>query len=365
MIPSTPQASEAEYSALRAFVPFSALTDDHIRVLLRDRCAFEPLCKGQVLFRAGDSDPHACYLISGTLLLDDGERQRQVEAGSPEAAMPLADEVPRRETAIALSDCSIARFDRAWLEGMVCWDQAAHYVLLDICGSRELAEDVPWMTTLLRSNLFYKVPPFHLREVLSRFQPVLVEAGEVIVRQGELGDCCYVIKEGEAEVTRSSDGRQRPERLAVLGAGRCFGEDALLQASPRNATVTMLSSGVLMRLDKQDFYTLLREPGAQALPLAELEAMADAQWLDVRTDEEYESGHRPGALQMPLRLLKLKARGLDPQRTYIAYCDTGRRSAAAAHLLSRDGLRVLALAGGIKGLPPAARQAFQTTGERH
>ncbi len=363
MTQSANVASTEERNLLRAFVPFNALTDDHISVMLRDRCAFEHICRGQVLFSSGDYDNVACYLVAGQVVLNDGEQRRVVHAGSPEAAMPLGDERPRRETAVAVTDCTIARFDRDWLEGIVCWDQAAHYIILDICGSRDLDEDAEWMVTLLRSNLFYKVPPVNIREVLSRFSPVLVEAGQVVVRQGEIGDCCYVIKEGEAEVTRSTDGRSRPQRLAILGPGRCFGEDALLLSNPRNATVTMLGNGVLMRLDKQDFYTLLREPKVAALTLDELAMEDDLVWLDVRTSEEYEEGHRSGCMQMPLRLLKLKSRMLDPSRRYVAYCDTGRRSVAAAHLLQQDGFNVVAMRGGIKGLPLVQRSAFSALAE--
>lgn len=362
MSASTAMVSDAERNLLRAFVPFNALTDDHISVMLRDRCAFEPVCRGQVLFRAGDLDGESCYLVAGSVTLSDGKNSRVVEAGSPEAAMPLGDERPRRESAEALTDCTIARFNRDWLESIVCWDQSAHYIILDILGSRALDDDAEWMVTLLRSNLFYKVPPVNIREVLSRFSPVLVEPGQVVVRQGELGDCCYVIKEGEAEVVRSADGRSRQERLAVLGPGRCFGEDALLLSNPRNATVSMLSSGVLMRLDKQDFYTLLREPKVAAQSLDELECQPDLVWLDVRTCEEFEAGHRPGAMEMPLRLLKLKSRLLQPGQRYATYCDTGRRAVASAHLLQQDGFNVVALRGGIKGLPLARRAAFAEVG---
>ena len=77
--------------------------------------------------------------------------------------------------------------------------------------------------------------------------------GDTIVNQGEAGDYYYVLTEGEARVTRTVE-------LATLEPGRSFGEEALLSGSKRNASVTMLTDGVVMRLSKDDFNELLKEP---------------------------------------------------------------------------------------------------------
>ena len=84
--------------------------------------------------------------------------------------------------ATAIDDCQIIRFASARLDAMLAWDQAASYIILDITGQRDLDEDADWMLTLLRSNMFYKVPPMNIREILSRFRPQFAHSGEVIVR---------------------------------------------------------------------------------------------------------------------------------------------------------------------------------------
>lgn len=346
---------------LRTFVPINALTEDHLAVMLRDRVVEEHACTGQRLFELGDSDGQYVFLLSGRVRLEDSTGKCQwLQAGDPAAAFPLADEQPRALRAVVEQDVSLVRLERNWLDNLVCWDQTAQYIMLDIATRRELDEDVAWMSTLLRSNLFYKVPPNNIREVLGRFEPVLMDAGQVVLRQGELGDCCYVIKEGEVEVSRSEDGRSRPVPIATLGPGRCFGEDALVYSASRNATVTMLTDGVLMKLDKQAFYLLLREPNVQTLPLEGClqQEKEGAVWLDVRSQEEFERGHLQDALHMPLRLLPLKQRLLKPGRTYLAYCDNGLRSAVVSHVLAREGLTVLPLRGGVRGLPADTRHTF-------
>jgi rhodanese-related sulfurtransferase len=243
---------------------------------------------------------------------------------------------------------------------MMCWDQAASYIALDISSQRELDEDTDWMLTLLKSNLFYKIPPMNIRQVLSCFKPVDVNAGEVVVRQGQIGDALYVIKEGEAEVLRAQAPQSASEWVADIQVGRCFGEDALINETFRNATVRMKTAGVLMRLDKHDFYQLLKKPLVQKTGLLQAEKSLEsgAQWLDVRTLDEYELAHFNGAIHGQLDLLKLQQRRLDKACEYICYCNTGVRAEAAAYLLSKDGFKVKALQLGFDHLSQDERQRW-------
>jgi rhodanese-related sulfurtransferase len=226
-------------------------------------------------------------------------------------------------------------------------------------------EDADWMLTLLRSNLFYKVPPMNIRQILSRFVPVFAHSGDPVIRQGELGDCCYFIKEGSVSVYRSDNEKSKSDLVAELGVGRCFGEDALVNEAPRNATVLMRENGVLMRLDKQDFYLLLKTPSVRGLGFADLEreVAAGAVLIDVRGSDEFERAHAPHALNMPLNILQLKARQLDRNTRYIAYCNSGRRSSAAAFLLTEDGFDVTVLRNGVEALPSVQRLHLLCAGD--
>ena len=341
---------------LKTCVPVNALTEDHLHTLLRDS-RVEVAYRGQRLLERGDCDGYDVYLLSGSVELDEPAGPRRIGADDPEACFPLAAQQPRPVAVIALEDCHIIRFDSERLDAMLAWDQAATYIELDIAGSRDLDEDADWMLTLLRSNLFYKVPPMNIRQILNRFHPEFRAAGDVVIRQGELGESCYFIKEGSVGVYRAEGERGRSELVAELGVGRCFGEDALVNDTPRNATITMRSNGVLMRLDKQDFFLLLKQPPVQQVGYGQLQRClaGGAQLLDVRTLEEYEQARAAAALHMPLSIIKLKSRLLDPERFYITYCNSGRRSSAAAHFLSEDGYQVATLRGGLADLPAKER----------
>ncbi len=76
---------------------------------------------------------------------------------------------------------------------------------------------------------------------------------EVIFRQGEVGDCMYVIQSGCVEVLHERDGKA--VQLVVLGEGATFGEMAILDRAVRSATVRALGDVRVLTVDKR---TLLR-----------------------------------------------------------------------------------------------------------
>jgi len=75
--------------------------------------------------------------------------------------------------------------------------------------------------------------------------------GEIIFRQGEVGDCMYVIQSGKVEVIQESEGREL--RLAELGEGDFFGEMALIEKEVRSATVRPMGEVRVITVDKRLF----------------------------------------------------------------------------------------------------------------
>lgn len=339
---SLPMSSlEIDLNLTRTLVPLKDMSESHLLALLANATQ-DTVYAGQALFTAGSYDGEHVYLLHGDVSLVDAAGARTLIKGRS-SLFPIAQHQPRLVTAVAETDCSLLRIDSEQLDKLLTWSQVADYLQLNISRERDLDEDVDWMMTVLRSNLFFKVPPLNVEQIFSRLTPQVVYAGDVIIRQGEIGDQCYFIKEGEADVTRRVDNQR--EHLAIIGAGRCFGEDALVNEAPRNASVVMRTDGVLMRLAKQDFYRLLKEPSVATLAFAELQEhlAKGAIAVDVRSEEEYSEGHLAQAVNVPLHILAIKARLLNKDKHYIFYCDSGRRSRAAAHLLAQQGYQTLAL----------------------
>jgi len=113
----------------------------------------------------------------------------------------------------------------------------------------------------------------------------------------------------------------------------------------------MKSDGSLLRLSKQDFNALLREPLMHGISMEEAKrrVLDGAQWIDVRYPSEYQYDRLPGARNIPLSEIRNASGVLDMDDHYIVYCQSGRRSSAAAFLLAQRGYRVYVLDGGLWG----------------
>ena len=216
------------------------------------------------------------------------------------------------------------------------------------------------MRRVLESKALLRLPAANIQQLFTRFEEVPIKAGQIIIRQGDQGDYYYVIKQGRCRVVQKPGEQQKMVALADLAEGDGFGEEALLSDAPRNATIAALSDGALMRLAKADFDKLLKEPLLEQVSDKEamMRVQAGAGLIDVRLESEYQRASLKGSINIPLAQLRQKADSLDAGRQYIVYCDTGRRSGAAAFLLSERGFNVALLKDGINAL----RKANPSTG---
>ncbi len=356
---SDPVVMQADLHLARTLVPLKSMMTSHLRELLSS-ASVDMLFAGQALFEPGSGDGSLIYLLHGDMELHLSDGRVVLEKGRSRI-YPLAAGWRKPVKAVAKTDCAVMRVDRMELDKLLTWSQIAEYLLVDMSYQRDLDEDVEWMMTVLKSNLFFKVPPINAPDIFSRLTPLSVGAGEVILRQGEIGDGCYFIKEGEAVVSRYSGARNGSQPIADITVGRCFGEDALVNKTVRNATVTMRGDGVLMRLGKPDFILLLKEPAVNLIAGSRIESelAAGTLCIDVRTEDEYALGHIRRGVNIPLNLLRLKLRLLEKNTRYLLCCDTGQRSRAAVHLLNRQGFETFALEGGINGLSPQQWRALE------
>jgi len=116
-----------------------------------------------------------------------------------------------------------------------------------LIDARAAAPEVETLHILSSVPIFAPLPGAALEHVTGRLVPLRLEAGTVIVREGDAGDRFYVVVEGEVEVTAEG------EPVATQGPGGYFGEIALLKDVPRTATVTARTPVVLYALEREDF----------------------------------------------------------------------------------------------------------------
>lgn len=334
---------------LRRFSPLDSLKRENI-VALAKKMQGRQLADGELLFKEGDTEKRTFYLLAGTLQLGNREGGfRSLRAGSDEARHPISPTLPRRWTAKAAGDVHYVSIDSDLLDVMLTWDQTGSYEVSDLNSTRTAAAPDDWMTALLQTRIFQRVPPANIQAIFMRMQRVDFAAGDIVLKQGEEGDYFYVIGSGRCNVIRETPLNKGGIKLAELGVGQTFGEEALISGSRRNATVSMLSDGTLMRLSKEDFLNLLNEPMLDRVDYAEAQRIVaeGGKWLDVRLPSEFESYHESEALNIPLYFIRLKLGTLDPSLTYVVCCDTGRRSSAGAFILNEHGFETRVLRDGL------------------
>ena len=207
----------------------------------------------------------------------------------------------------------------------------------------------PFSLTNLRGGVFAQLPAARIDELLRRFERINAARGEAVIKEGDEGDYYYVIESGRFQVGRLVGGAEVV--LAELKSGDAFGEEALVSEAKRNATVVALTDGRLLRLSRAHFNELLREPLLRRLSFEDAsdKVRRGALWLDVRYPSEYQYDKLPGAINVPLAEVRNMFAVLDRTKEYIAYCQSGRRSAAAAFLFAQRGFKVWLLEGGLKG----------------
>ena len=102
-------------------------------------------------------------------------------------------------------------------------------------------------------SLFHPIPGEELGSLASILQEVAFAPGETFIRQGEAAHHLYIIVEGEVEIRRS-DGK-----MFIATVAEVIGERAVLAQTPRNADCTAQTDVVALRVDKDDFWQVMRD----------------------------------------------------------------------------------------------------------
>lgn len=361
---------------LQAIEPISSLSKERLEEL-QGLVDVEVSGVGVTIFREGDVDNQSVYLLDGDVQLSSVANRNLnivISHKHKDAKHPIAQGQPRQTTCTAITLAKVLRVDNSILDYMLTWDQLA--VAEEKTGEKEepaldktlvqsesslekpTIEEVTsaqnmdeedgrnWIRRMRHIMAFKNMPPANIKTLLQKMETISVDKDEVVIHQGSPGDYYYVLTEGEALVTRTVE-------LASLGAGASFGEEALISGSKRNASVTMSTSGQLMRLAKEDFNELLKEPLLDRVTPdeAKVRIAKGNSWLDVRHVTEFNHSHLKGAINIPLHELRMRMKELDKEKEYICYCGTGRRSSAAAFLLVQNGFKIVVLVGGVQKIP--------------
>ncbi|HEX4928327.1 MAG TPA: cyclic nucleotide-binding domain-containing protein [Burkholderiales bacterium] len=339
------QLPRATVAQLAALAPLAALPHERLAELAE--IAFvEHAQRGVDPLQDRAPQAQALFLLQGELLLAfEGGGTQVLVGGTEEARSALNRNRGRVVRSKAITEVELLALDDEVLDVVTTWDNVAAGAG---DGDGRLVASA-FSIANLRSGAFSQLPAAHIDELFKRFARVGVARGETVIREGDEGDFYYVVESGRFRVERMVGGAR--VLLAEVKSGDTFGEEALVSEAKRNASVQAIGEGVLLRLARTDFNELLREPLLRRIAYADAaeKVRHGALWLDVRYPSEYQYDKLPGAINVPLAEVRNMFAVLDRSREYVVYCQSGRRSAAAAFLFAQRGFSVWLLEAGLKG----------------
>ena len=134
------------------------------------------------------------WLISGRLELLEGNRTIAIlGGGSAETRTPLSPTLPRKFTARAIDPIKYLEIDSDLLDTLITWDQTGIYEVGELAAQLDTTEEFDWMTLLLQSNIFQRIPPANIQAIFMRLERINCRAGETIIQQDSEADCFYAI----------------------------------------------------------------------------------------------------------------------------------------------------------------------------
>jgi len=162
----------------------------------------------------------------------------------------LVKHIPRTATVTALSDGRLFSLDRSDFEALVGFKVGIAEKVDRLIQNRGF---------LLKLPLFSELPPAQVGLLASKLIPRSVPRETDVIKQGEIGDSFFLIKQGACRVLVQGKGTGGEElhEVARLKEGDYFGEISLLLDVPRTATVRAETPCELLELRKEDFFRLL------------------------------------------------------------------------------------------------------------
>lgn len=335
---------------LQQYFPFNGIKIKFYPLLLKELEFFEKE-KGEFLYSINRRAENTKYLTKGVIkVVNDKGREKIIKSTSLSSKYPIGDanKSNTMDAVVASKQATGFQISSTFLDHFKVWCDIHEKAPADspIRGHSSYA----WVVGLLKSQSVQMLPQGNVGELFEELETREVKAGEEVIAEGDPGDFCYIIAEGDAEVFQCvAEGEQK---VANLQKGDLFGEAALVSSEPRNASVRMKTNGLLMKLARQKFTRLVK---AHVVRWITAQTAIDkitngAILLDVREVEEFEHQGIQGSLNIPVNQLRKQISRLDLSKEIITCSNLASRCSSAAFTLTTLGYDVYALQGGIGGL---------------
>ncbi|MEZ5471872.1 MAG: cyclic nucleotide-binding domain-containing protein [Marinicella sp.] len=335
---------------LQQYFPFNAIKLKFYPLILREFEFFD-MSKGEQLYTINRRAENTKYLTKGIIkVVNDKGREKIIKSTSLSSKYPIGDANKSNtlDATVASSSATGFQINSTFLDHFKVWCDVHDKAPAD--SPLRGHDSYEWVVGLLKCQSVQMLPQGNVGELFEELETRTVQGGEEVIAEGDPGDFCYIIADGEAEVFQCvAEGEQK---VADLHKGHMFGEAALVSSEPRNASVRMKTDGLLMKLARQKFTRLVK---AHVVRWITAQAAIDkitrgAVLLDVRETEEFERQGIRGSLNIPVNQIRKQIKRLDLSKEIITCSNLGSRCASAAFTLTTLGYDVYVLQGGINNL---------------
>ena len=141
------------------------------------------------------------------------------------------------------------------------WNKKGNFKPKIVHKSAEVKEKLK--TRLLQAFMFNALEEKEFEIVVDSIAEVKIHPGDLVIKEGDEGDCMYIVEQGTLTCTKHFKGNAEPTFLKEYNPGEGFGELALLYNAPRAATIKAKTESVVWRLDRDTFNNIVKDAAAK------------------------------------------------------------------------------------------------------
>ncbi len=307
------------------------------------------LKEGEGMTLKGSTGRDYLYVIEGEVKIKHYlESASIVKAQDTQTKPLLAPPLPYDLKIHARRNSIVCHANSGMFDYLLLWDELGHTLDSDDTETRYRIEHI-------RNTLaFQRLPLQSLIEAIKRMRLQKVDKGQNLCFDGKSEPAYYVLIHGRAEAIRDDNHGSNKIKVADIMPGDVFGEKCVGPGAFPGDSVNMVEDGNVLTLSKTDFDEIISNPIIDEVDSRTAIKMIDkgeALLVDVRHQMERDESSIPGSIFIPLHDLRKRLKELSNGKIYIAYCRSGKRSKAAAHIMELGGVDAVSLKGGIISWP--------------
>ena len=244
-----PGSVSERLTKIRESLPlFQHLSEPQLRELVLESTIHKRKA-GEIVFKKNDYTDTFFSIISGAVDIEiSADKKKILRKGEFFGEMGLISGRRRSATVRTAEESILLETPRKQIIKLMSSNQGVKDVI-----------DRMFLFRALQTSIFVESDALVLERFLDRIKPRRFKRGEVIFRQGDIGDFLYVVRKGSVKISRiNSDGGDVVQNY--IAAGNYLGEMALLSEEPmaRTATATAVVPCETVALAKEDFLAILR-----------------------------------------------------------------------------------------------------------